>query len=299
MALVHPAAVRVLLVEDDPADAALFQAVLRDTDTEGLIVSRVARLAEALEHVRGQDPPDAVLLDLSLPDSSGLATFQRLHDAAPDVPVIVLTGFGDETMALDAVKTGAQDFLSKDEVTGPLLARSLRYAIERAALQERIRAAATHDELTGLHNLRGFRALAQQQITAAARTGERVAVIFADLDSLKTVNDVHGHAEGSRMIRDAASILSVVTRAADIVGRVGGDEFCVLLTAAPAGTERRVIERLTSAIDAFNASRMRPYSLAVSLGTAGGHPSEGTTLDALVERADAAMYEAKRSRRAS
>jgi len=121
---------RLLLIEDNPGDARLLIELLRDEaeeafswTCEGTLTAGVGRLA--------QGSYDAVLLDLSLPDSHGLETFLQLHEAWPDVPCVVLTGLADETMSVRAVQEGAQDYLVKGEASGALLARSIRYAIER------------------------------------------------------------------------------------------------------------------------------------------------------------------------
>ena len=120
----------LLLVEDDPDDALLLRDMLEDVPSARFELHHAQELEAALEMLE-RVQPDVVLLDLSLPDSRGLATFERLHDQAPDVPVVVLTGLPDETVAVAAVQRGAQDYLMKGEVGGPLLVRSLQYAIER------------------------------------------------------------------------------------------------------------------------------------------------------------------------
>jgi signal transduction histidine kinase len=119
---------RVLLVEDDPDDAYLLDAMLRDVPTLQYELTRATRLAQAL---RSEQTFDVALLDLSLPDSHGIATFLELHERWPELPIVVLTGLDDETIATRAVHEGAQDYLIKGQVNGHLLERSLRYAVER------------------------------------------------------------------------------------------------------------------------------------------------------------------------
>lgn len=122
--------VRLLLVEDSLADTRWFQEELRDSGPTWYTLSHAATLTTAIERL-GADNIDVVLLDLSLPDAQGIETVSRMRAAAPNLPLIVLTGLDDEQIALRAVKEGAQDYLIKDQVTGPLLARAVRYAIER------------------------------------------------------------------------------------------------------------------------------------------------------------------------
>jgi serine phosphatase RsbU (regulator of sigma subunit) len=129
--------IRALLIEDNPGDALLIEVMLKDADAEAFDLHRVERLDDALREL-GNGGFDVVLSDLSVPDSSGLETFQRLHARAPHVPIIVLSGLNDTTVALNAVHQGAQDYLIKGEVNGDLLARSMRYAIERKRMSEQL-----------------------------------------------------------------------------------------------------------------------------------------------------------------
>jgi len=126
--------IRVLLVEDDSEDARLFQAMLAHEAKGEFQMARVGRLAEALGKLNDQGY-DIVLSDLGLPDSQGLRTFLSLKGQAPKLPIVVLSGLEDEEFALKAVHEGAQDYLVKSQVNGPLLARSLRYAIERKRIE--------------------------------------------------------------------------------------------------------------------------------------------------------------------
>ncbi|MFP2960687.1 ATP-binding protein [Myxococcus sp. 1LA] len=126
---------RLLLVEDNPGDARLLQEELKETATTRFDVLHVERLADAVRVLSGAGV-DAVLLDLSLPDGHGVANIPRLLNAAPSVPLVVLTGTDDEQLAVQAVHEGAQDYLVKGQVTGALLVRALRYAIERKRVEE-------------------------------------------------------------------------------------------------------------------------------------------------------------------
>lgn len=126
--------IKVLLVEDNPVDADLVQEFLAEETPGRFAVTHVERLSQALDCL-GTAESDVVLLDLSLPDSQGLATLSRVQQEAPEVPIIVLTGADDEALALSAVKAGAQDYLAKGRVDGQLLARSMHYAMDRHRLQ--------------------------------------------------------------------------------------------------------------------------------------------------------------------
>jgi signal transduction histidine kinase len=126
--------VRILLVEDNPGDARLLRETLREAPSLSFDLVHASRLSEALELV-ASEAPEVVLLDLSLPDAHGMETVGRMLQAAPEVPIIVLTGLADETVAVQAVQSGAQDYLVKGTVEGGTLARAIRYAIERKRLE--------------------------------------------------------------------------------------------------------------------------------------------------------------------
>ncbi len=133
------ATVRMLLIEDNPADSRLVDVLLSEAASSAdFEVTYAERLDEALEHL-GETEFDVILLDLSLPDSSGLETVSRMRTAASRAPLVVLSGHEDEEVALKALHMGAQDYLIKGQGDGNLIARSIRYAIERQRTEEELR----------------------------------------------------------------------------------------------------------------------------------------------------------------
>ncbi|MUG99985.1 response regulator [Scytonema sp. UIC 10036] len=129
---------KVLLVEDNPGDVRLLQEFLLEVPSVEFVLKQVEQLDEALKSLE-EESFDVILLDLLLPDSQGLETFVKIHCQSPAIPVIVLTGFNDETLAIHAMQQGAQDYLVKAQVNGDLLFRSMRYAIERQRTEEALR----------------------------------------------------------------------------------------------------------------------------------------------------------------
>jgi PAS domain S-box-containing protein len=136
--------IKILLVEDNPGDARLIREMLAKAEPGSFALDWVPRLSDGLERL-SQGEIDLVLLDLGLPDSQGLDTFFRAYAQAPEIPFVLLTGLDDETLALSAVRQGAQDYLVKGETNGNALFRAIRYAAERKKVQEALRQA--HDEL--------------------------------------------------------------------------------------------------------------------------------------------------------
>jgi diguanylate cyclase (GGDEF)-like protein len=158
---------------------------------------------------------------------------------------------------------------------------------------------ASADELTGLHNRRGFLTLAAQSIKLAHRSQKSFALVFADLDGLKKINDTLGHGEGDLAIVDAAYVLSDSFRASDVVGRLGGDEFAILMIDADEESARIVKKRLADKVNRLNADGHRPYTLSLSIGMLICNPGETAPLEDLLGRVDALMYEEKKKKGAN
>src|ERR1700738_4044498 len=222
---------RVLLVEDNPGDARLVREALNDGAPDQFTV----QVADSLQHALaglgpGGGEGDVTLPALSLPDSQGLETYRAIHARDPEVPVLVLSGLNDESVALKAVNEGAQDFLRKSKVDSELLPRAIRYAIERHGMLAQVRQLAVNDELTGLLNRRGFLLLAEHQRSLADRKGTSLGLVFVDIDHFKSINDTFGHEEGDPALKELARLLQRTFRRSDIVARIGGDEFIVMLT---------------------------------------------------------------------
>ena len=286
--------ISILLVEDDPIHARLAQAALEPPPAGyDWTLAHVETLAAACAL---GDPPDLVLLDLTLPDSQGLDTLRRLRERFAFVPVVLLTAVDDEEIEASALSAGAQDFLGKDELTPRTLRRVVRYAMERHRAQRDLLRLSTRDELTGLLNRRGFFMTAQPVVQLAERTGRTFVIFFADLNGLKSINDAHGHPAGDEALGDAAWILTHAFRSADIVARIGGDEFAILAPDAAPETIDIMLRRVAKWQEERNRAPGRQFDVSLSLGGVAWTPSEPRTLDMLISEADMAAYTAKRRR---
>lgn len=171
-------------------------------------------------------------------------------------------------------------------------------AMKRA--EEELRALSDRDELTGLLNRRGFRALADATLATGRRVGRIDALLYIDLDAFKPINDVYGHAAGDAALQAVGRVLATTVRQSDFVARLGGDEFAVYAAGlARTGEGALLVGRLQAALTAHNvaaAAAGRPWSVRMSVGLAEAQP--GDTLDVLLAQADAAAYAAKRAERA-
>jgi diguanylate cyclase (GGDEF)-like protein len=288
--------INIMLVEDNPGDARLICELLKDVRGGFYQLEHVGRLSEGTEHIKN-GTVDVVLLDLGLPDCSGLDGLTLVKGIADQVPIVILTGLDDEAVAVAAVKTGAQDYLVKGQVDGNLLWRSIRYAIERKQLEQKLAFIATHDSLTGLPNrflLLDRLALA---INQAERNNKSLAVLMIDLDRFKNVNDSFGHSMGDQLLQAAGERLTGIVRGYDTVARLGGDEFIVLLTEIDGVIEAtEICSRIIELFRKPFIQNQNIVNVTASIGIA-MYPDNGKDAESLLKNADTAMYEVKGSGR--
>lgn len=291
----HREPIDILLVEDNPGDVRLVEVMLGESETDHFRIVHVSTVRDALDRLSNHArTPDAVLLDLTLPDESGLETLRRVLAAAGPAGVVVMTGVGDEDLGVAALKAGAEDYLVKGQVDGRALRRSLRFAIERHGMRLDLVNKSIKDDLTGLYNRRGFLVLAEQQIKVARRSGTSFLVLFVDLDDLKDINDTFGHSEGNRALAEAAEVLRASFRQSDIVARLGGDEFAALAIASTGSDEAAIRSRLRAALATVNAKPDRAYPLGFSVGVLPSSTDGVASMEELLARADALMYAEKK-----
>lgn len=282
----------------------LFVGGFRDAERLGELLDSNGPVPFQITHVDGLDlaaerisggEADILLLDLGPKDNQGRALVEAARSAAPDLPVVVLSDFEDETLAVESLRQGVQDFLAKGQLNRATLARSLRYAIERHRLQKTLQSLSLIDDLTGLHNRRGFLALAEQHLRVIRRKGAGL-LAYLDLDDLKTINDTYGHLEGNRALVGTACILRACFRQSDILARLGGDEFCVLMTDAGQDSEQQVRKRLQQRMDFANGLSPRHLRVSFSIGFANVPSIRQPSLEELLRIADEHMYEEKRNK---
>jgi diguanylate cyclase (GGDEF)-like protein len=255
------------------------------------VVPAVAVLGE-----RCQPVPDCVLVDLEVGHARP-EVLRAVSEACPGTPVVALVGERGDAASLAAVAGGAQDVVAADEATRQVLARTVRFAVERSALARRTEEALTHlalhDPLTGLAN----RTLALDRLAHALDRGARekllTGVLFLDLDRFKTVNDTLGHLAADHLLQIVSERLTASVRPGDTVARLSGDEFLVITEAvaddeAAEALAERLLEALSAPVEV--AGTVVHPSASIGIAVTGGELG----VDEVLRRADAAMYEAKR-----
>ncbi len=283
---------RLLLLEDDEFDALITSRLLSASAVVEFQVCRARTLAEALGLLK-TDAFDIALVDMNVPDSHGLETVREIVGRDGGLPTIVLTGDESAEVAVDALQIGAQDYLPKAHADARTLQRIIEFAIQRKGKEKELTSRAYSDALTGLAN----RALLNDRwIRSRARSGRsggKVGVLVADIDSFKAVNDRFGHDGGDAVLRHFAQMLAGSVRKSDVVARLGGDEFVVVFENIASQSQ---LERLCQSLNCVEATvpyegEIIPYSVSVGLSVSDPHAEED--LMAVVRRADLEMYRRK------
>jgi len=304
----------ILIVDDTPDNLRLLAKIL---ESQGYTVRKSLNGRMAIEGVR-RDPPDLILLDINMPEMNGYEVCQKLKAsvATAQIPIVFISALERLEDKVRAFDLGGVDYITKPfqeqevllRVKNQLLIQQQRQELieknqrleqeiqERLKAEAEVRQLSLRDELTGLYNRRGFFLLAEQQLKLARRTKTSYCILFADLDGLKKINDTLGHEMGDRVIVDAAQILNQTFRDADIIARMGGDEFVLFLPICSSNSSDFYL-RLQSNIDRLNQQPDRAYILSMSLGVRPGDFNNDFSLEQLVAQADKLMYEHKRTKR--
>ena len=250
--------------------------------------------------------PSIVITDWMMPDLSGIELCEHIRKQSrqPYTYLIILTGNTEKDKLVTGLAAGADDYLTKPFHRGELLARvgvgrrivELHRQLE--AKNRLLEELALTDPLTGLPNRRAIEDWATRQLSGAQRYGFSFLVVVADLDHFKAVNDTYGHDAGDSVLRKFSEILRANSRRSDICGRIGGEEFLLILTHTTQENASVVIERIRAALEATKFD-FDSGSLAVtaSFGLAGFEGTQPADFNQLVIQADAALYAAKRTGR--
>ena len=289
---------KILLVEDELEEIVLFEEALAEIE-EGLYTRSwmlacqfvpVDRVADAVEMLR-EEAFDAVLLDTTLPDGDGLDPFLRIHQARPDLPVIALVSSDDAPLAISLVRQGAQDVLVKRELDCGRLARALGCAMERQRVRNAIESLTLVDELTGLYSWDGFQSLAERHIKLARITGCEARLYLIDLDEAASGPQPFGHQEADLWLIRAADSLRDLFGETDLLGRRETVGFAAV--AAPDTVDKSLEIAAHIELRMRRAGQTGPLSVRVRTASSAGE--RNATLEALLQAAEASVWENKRS----
>jgi two-component system, cell cycle response regulator len=292
----------VLVVDDSPVYRKLVEHTLED-QAYAPVFAKNGR--EALE-LYAKHAPSIVITDWMMPDFSGLELCQHIRGDVKHsyTYIIVLTSVSEKENVVKGLAAGADDYLTKPFDPGELLARigvgrrTINLHREIDGKNKLLEEMAHTDPLTALPNRRAIEEWAGRQLRGAARHGYSLWVVHADLDCFKNINDNYGHEAGDQVLKEFAATLKENTRASDICGRMGGDEFLLVLTHVDEGHIRQTVERLR---ERFASKKLfgggESISVTASFGVRGFQGKEPPEFSVLVREADKALYCAKRAGR--
>ncbi|OUR95927.1 hypothetical protein A9Q81_13465 [Gammaproteobacteria bacterium 42_54_T18] len=287
---------RVLVVDDDKLDRIAVRRALSKVKNV-IDISEAATFEEATSLLL-EENYDCLLFDYRLGGKNGIELIQLIqNEGLSHAPIVMLSGIDDEFVMLNCLKEGAQDFLLKSEITTHSLVRAIRYAQERKQISLQMRFLAQHDMLTGLANRSLFIESVRQAIARSQRDNTYFAIMFIDVDNFKSVNDTLGHEAGDELLTTIADLIKSALRDNDVVGRLGGDEFSVLIEGVEKqGSLIKIAQQLVEAIREPITIQGKLIHTSISLGIA-TYPTCSSDVSALIKCADLAMYKAKQSGR--
>jgi len=289
---------KILIVDDDPA--------ARESLEEFLCLNRFTAMAvsnapDAL-NILSKTDIDLVLTDLVMPDMDGISMTKAIRAMNKDIPVLVMTGFASIEYAVEAIRAGATDFITKplklDHVVfiinRVLETRSLRLKAQETDFYKDL---SNRDELTKISNYRHFNYVLQVEIDRQLRYHRPLTLLVIDIDDFKKCNDTHGHLTGDLVLVKVASLLTAQVRGCDFVARYGGDEFTVILPEIGDKEALAVCRRIMKSIELCEFQSFEKENiglLTVTIGIA-SFPQSAKDSQDLVEKADRAMYAGKKA----
>ena len=284
--------VRLLIVDDNEDDLAVVHQLLArspnccfETVAERTVEAALRRIAA--------DKFDACLVNHHLPGRHGLDLVRLAQRRGFSLPMILMSGFAEDDIDIEAMEFGAADFLDKEELDTGRLERCIRFALTRHNSSEQTDRLAQYDLLTGVANRTLFQDRLDRALAAARRHKTLVAVMVLDLNNFKPINDDLGHAVGDHVLRTIADRLTDRLRETDTVARLGGDEFAILIenlkqTDHAALVAGKVLEILDMPVEVERLRAKVSAALGVSL-----YPQDGHDATELLRRAESAMHRAK------
>ncbi len=281
---------RVLVVDDEEPIRKLITNILSLKGHRSVMASNGLEALDKMTETKF----DALITDIVMPEMDGIALTKEVSTRYQNLPILVMTAYAEEYSPGTAIRSGAREFIRKPFSVSEFLIRFDQMMRDHQR-EEALVILSLTDELTNLSNRRRFFVLAEQCIKVAIRAKKQPLLLYIDMDDLKRINDRCGHSEGDQALRALGNILRKTFRDSDIIARIGGDEFAVLLE-SPDHSEEILTTRLDENIRDYNVQLSQDYKLSVSVGAAYFDPEHPIQIDELLSQADALMYAQKRNK---
>ena len=284
---------KILLVEDSKLDQRRISEFLKEWHLDFSTVDDGAKAWALLEN---PDAPDLVLLDWMLPGIDGLELCRKIRALGVGgnyIYVVMLTGRQKKADLLTAMAAGADDYLTKPVDPSELRAR-IMVGKRILELQQSLRFAATHDFLTRIFNRAEIMVTLKRELSRSEREKKSVAILLADIDHFKQINDSFGHAAGDVVLKEVASRLQSDLRSYDFVGRYGGEEFLIILPGCTLAIASRRADEIRGLVAKHGVTTtFAKTPVTVSMGVAATDTIPGADVEDLLQHADQALYRAK------
>ena len=304
---------RILVVDDEDTVRSVLHQVLTE---DGYSVEAASSGEHALAMMEKKSF-SLVISDIKMPGITGLELLEKIKARYSETQVIIITSHASLDSAIEAIRLGAYDYLFKPFEDLDLVSTAARRALEKVtltrenhqlmeSLEQRnlqlvkanrvLKDLALRDGLTRLYNHRYFQEAIHNEIGRAENNGHVFSLILLDLDHFKQYNDTHGHLDGDQLLRKLGEILQKAVRRTDIVARYGGEEFVIMLPDTPKKKAVIMGEKLRRYVENFpfpgrETQPLKKVTVSVGIAT---FPEDGTDRPKLVQRADEAMYNAKK-----
>ena len=294
--------INILAVEDSGFSFKFLKKLLEKQ--KNVTLSQAKSLREARSEIESSKY-DLIFLDYYLPDGEGIDFLYELKEKNTEIPVIVITGKGDEMVASRMIQAGAYEYIPKDAINRGSLFSAINKALTKFNLHQEIKLVqdkmikmSTRDEMTGLYNYRYFIESLQQELSASTRYKYDLVVCMMDIDHFKKINDNYGHPTGDDVLVTFGKLLQENTRESDLPCRYGGEEFSVILTHTPIKNAFNMMERFRNALEKTEFSyKGKRFQVTVSIGLTVLNSNSKKTADQLIDEADQALYRAKKTGR--
>ena len=286
----------LLVVENNDVDSDILMRVLSEID--GVKANRLSDIDQACQL---STSADLIITNYMLPSGTGVDLLKRLEEKGANIPVIIVSTAGSETIASEVIQAGAYDHLPKAQLNVSSLNRAIHNALDKHRLKNEAVAAvkkmaemSTTDALTGLFNRRYFHDALKNEISRSHSCGSDFAIFIANLDHFKIINDTHGHSAGDRVLKETALILKNCLRQGDIPCRYGGEEMAVIMPNTSGHQGITIGERFRKALSEKPIIwKGTPIRVKTSIGIAAFRKQSNESPELLIQKADQALYKAK------